>query len=61
MQGGGRQGCKRERERNQNTALKRKKKNGSPEMETCRVNGMAKEGTKREQEGAQRLCTYDDA
>lgn len=48
--GGGRWGCKgggwKEKK---STALKRKKKNGSLEIETCRVNEMAKAGIKCEQ------------
>lgn len=45
----------RERRKKKPTALKRKKKNGSPEIETCGVNEMAKDGIKREQ-GVQRIC-----
>lgn len=58
-EGGG--GVKEKGEKNQNTALKRKKKNGSPEKEACGVGGMAKAGIKREHKGAQRVCTYEEA
>lgn len=57
VEGGERWGCKggERKEKKKSTALKRKK-NGSPEIETCGVNEMAKEGIKREQEGVQRMC-----
>lgn len=61
MEGGGRWECKGgKRKRKKHTALKRKKKNGSPEIETCRVHEMAKEGMKCEQNGAQRMCKFAD-
>lgn len=56
-------GVKEERERGgKNTLhLKRKKKNGSPEIETRgEENEMAKEGIKCERKGAQRMCKFAD-
>lgn len=47
---------KRGKKHQKNTALKRKQKNGNPEIETYGVNEMAKEGIKCEQEGTQKIC-----
>lgn len=58
--GGKRKGGERgERKRKNNTALK-KKINGSPEIETCGVNEMAKESIKCEQKEVQRMYTFAD-
>lgn len=59
VEGGGMWGCKGGK--GGALHLKRKKKNGSPEIETCKGgNEMAKEGRKCERKGAQRMCKFAD-
>lgn len=65
MEGGGRWGCKggkrkRGGKKKKTHHIKKEEKKGSPEIETCRVNEMAKEGIKCEPKGAQKMCKFAD-
>lgn len=58
--GGVKEGREREEEKKKTHHIKKEEKKGSPEIETCRVNEMAKEGIKCEPKGAQKMCKFAD-